>query len=230
MRAVTQALLPEHVPGGEIVEVGCGAGVLTAQMARRYPNHIVLGAELRRHALAGVENMAASHGNLCFLQGNLHCLPLPAESAGLVVALDVLDQVGVHLAQALAEARRVLVPEGFLLVRVSAYDWLRGPHDRAFDTAHRFASRELAGAVSAAQFTMVRLTYANSLLLPPAVVVRLAQRNGWLSLRSELMLPDRVGRWLSAALRAESAWLRRRGLPVGLSLYALATKQAERFS
>lgn len=223
MRFVSHALLPAHLPAGWIVEVGCGSGVFALELAQRYPISTVLGVELRYPALRPQRLGPAT--NAYFLQGDLQRLPLPAESAGTMVALDVMDQAGSEPILALAEARRILRPGGLLLVRVSAYDWLHGPHDQAFGTAHRFTAGELARLLLRAGFRILRLTYANSLLLPIAVVARLAQRAGWLSPTVELGTPVLFSGRLRHILQAEAAWLRQRDLPAGLSLYALAKKE-----
>lgn len=222
MRSISHALLPAGLPRGLIVEVGCGSGVFATQLAARYTANTVLGIELRHPPLRQARPDLGENSR--FLQGDLHQLPLPTQSAGTVIALDVIDQLGSNPMLALAEARRILHPDGLLLARVSAYDWLRGPHDRAFGTGHRFTARELADQLVRAGFRILRLTYANTLLLPGAVVARFAQRAGWLSPAWELGMPVHAGGWLRGILEAEAAWLRRRDLPAGLSLYGLAQK------
>ena len=121
-------------------------------------------------------------------------------AAALVVALDVLDQARIDPTKALAEIRRVLRPGGLLLLRVSAYPWLLGPHDRAFGTARRYSRFALAATLVYAGLEPVRLTYANSLLLPVAVAARLAQRRQWLPATAGLTVPRKLNSALGTGI------------------------------
>lgn len=76
----------------------------------------------------------------------------------------------------LAECHRVLKPGGHILVFDSAYQGLRGPHDRAMHGARRFARQGLKLRLEHAGFTVLRATYRNSLLAPPLIAARLAAR------------------------------------------------------
>lgn len=218
MRAVTRALLDGlTLPTGPILEIGCGGGAFLDEMVARYPTHPVWGTDLNPVALAH-----ARQGQHIVFQGDLHTLPLPAASVGTLIALDSVDQQGVDLDRALSEARRVLQPGGLLLLRVSAYDWLRGPHDVAFGTGRRYDAGELRAAFARAGLAEVRLTYANSLLLLPAIAVRVAQQVGYSSVESQLETPGPLNALFKRILLTESRWLRHRSLAAGLSLYAIA--------
>lgn len=226
MRAIVLALLDAApMPAGAILEIGCGAGQMARALARRYPNRAVIGIDLHPLALPRSRHGLSPASTPWFVQADLHGLPVKEAACGLVVALDVLDQEGVAPEEALVEARRVLTANGLLLVRVSAYDWLISPHDRAFGTARRFTAAELRSLLAQAGLATLRLTHANTLLLPPAIAMRLAERSGWASVEWELTVPPGLNRALRAVLHAEARWLRRWNLPVGLSLYALAKKR-----
>jgi hypothetical protein len=128
--------------------------------------------------------------------------------------------------EALSEFRRVLRPGGRLLLRLPAYDRLRGRHDRVIHTARRFTAGGLAASMTAAGFAVERITYANTILFPFALAKRLAE-----SLLPADTAHSDVGPnspWLDAALAAvldlEAAWLRRRHLPFGLSVIALGRR------
>jgi SAM-dependent methyltransferase len=90
-------------------------------------------------------------------------LPFPAAAFDLALALDLLEQRGVAPAQTLVEIRRVLRPGGRLLVRVPAHPWLLGPHDAFCGGARRYRRAELVALIVGADFTILRLTYANGL-------------------------------------------------------------------
>ena len=226
MRAISHGLLDGlSLPAGPILELGCGGGTFIAEMAKRFPRRLVLGLDLHPEALATVADKAPAFGNLQAMGANIHRLPLRDDSCALVVGLDVLDQAGVDLPAALAEAWRVLKPGGWLLLRVSAYDWLASPHDQDFGTGRRYSGADLRQALEGG-WRLRRLTYANTLLLPLVAAARFAERRGWLSTGAGLGAPAMLGQQLQRVLEAEARWLHRRSLPAGVSLYALAQKIA----
>jgi ubiquinone/menaquinone biosynthesis C-methylase UbiE len=221
MRAITHALLSQiNLSNAAILEIGCGGGAFLDGLTERYPTHTVIGADLNPVAL----NHAKQDGKHIVLLSDLHQLPMPTEHFGTIIALDAFDQLGVNLSLALTEAERILQPDGLLLMRVSAYDWLRGPHDRAFGTGRRYNASELKQALMQANLNIVRFTYANSLLLLPAIIVRLAQQFGYGSVESQLEPSAPLNALFKRILLSEAKLLPYTSLPTGLSLYALAKK------
>ena len=206
MRAISHGLLDGlPLPAGSILELGCGGGAFIAEMAERFPRRLVLGLDLHPVALATVADKMPAFGNLQAMGANIHRLPLRDESCALVVGLDVLDQAGIDLPAALAETRRVLKPGGWLLLRVSAYDWLASPHDQDFGTGRRYSGADLRQALEGGGWRLRRLTYANTLLLPLVAVARFAERRGWLSTGAGLETPAMLGQQLRHVLEARRA-------------------------
>jgi SAM-dependent methyltransferase len=241
MAAVTRALLPGvRLPvAPRVLEVGCGNGELLRLLATDLPDARLAGMDLSPVALRSAAEKGSSEGAAVALtQANLLRLPFANQSFDALLALDSFDQSAIDIDAALAEAWRVLRPGGFLLLRVSAYPWLYGPHDRAFNTGRRYAASEVRAALAASGFAVLHLTHANSLLAPPVVALRLLSRMAN-ELRSRGILPRPkqaaggssgvyaspvANRAVELALRAEAAWLRVAPLPAGLSLIALACK------
>lgn len=222
MRRVTGALLARSPrPPGPVVDLGCGDAMLVAELARAWPEQPVFGLE-RHPAALGHAPAAAAHR---LVQGDVHTLPWPDASMGTLLALDTFDQRGVDLARALAEAHRVLVPGGVLLLRVSAHPQLYGPHDVAFNTARRFTRAEIVDAVTAAGLEVTRVTYANAVIGAPAALLRLLQRHAVAGFAPGLYAVPLVNWALHAALALEARWLRQGTLPVGLSLYVGARRK-----
>ncbi len=144
MRAISHALLGDELGNsGPILELGCGGGVFAQELAtRRAPQRVF--ATDRLDAALAVAQRTVDIVQLA--QADLHDLPFATNTFSLVTALDVLDQRGVALICALKEIRRVLRPGGRLLMRVSAYRALEGPHDVAFNTGQRYSAAEITAA------------------------------------------------------------------------------------
>jgi len=219
MRAIGMGLL-DHLalPAGDVVEVGCGSGLFLPGLRRRWPGRTVTGLDLRGDALARARQRNAGP----LLQADLGNLPLADQSCALVVALDVFDQAGTDLEDSLSTCRSLLRPGGYLLLRVSSMPSLSSPHDAAFGTARRFRAPELQQALAAAGFSPVRLTHANTLLLPFAAINRFFQRCGLAGVEGAFGRPGFMNGLGFAVLSGEGAFLRWGDLPVGSSLFCLA--------
>jgi len=226
MRAASHALLDDvTLPPGPLLELGCGGGAFALELNAARRNATVVGLDLRAEALAFAQSRSVAGA---WVQGDLLRLPFSGPTFALIVALDVVDQVGVDAAGALAVICSLLLPGGAVLLRVSAHAWLYGPHDVAFGTGRRYGRAGFVTLVRRAGLTPIRVTYANSLLAPAVVAVRLLQRWGVIGFTPELYDEGGVNRLLGAALRIEASWLRRRNLPWGISLFVLAKKEMER--
>lgn len=209
--------LPRHA---RILDIGPGSGINLPVLAPLGTVAVLDqdAGSLRACALAGAKRL---------VQGDAAAPPLAPGGFDLVCALDVLE----HLADdagALAAWRQLLAPGGWLLLSVPALPILWGRQDVASGHVRRYRRSALAARLLAAGLRPVRLSYFNTLLLPPIFAVRLVMRPflRWTSRRgaSDLSLraPALVEELLFRAFAAEAGWLARRDLPIGVSLLALA--------
>jgi SAM-dependent methyltransferase len=200
----------------QILDAGCGTGGGLRWLSEfGRVRGIDLNFSATRYARRGSHEVA---------QASVQALPFINGCFDLVTSFEVLYHLAVTDDQgALAEVVRVLMPGGWFLVRVPAYDWLRGSHDRQVHTRHRYGRTELREKLTKAGLTVERLSGAGLSILSPAILVRLLQ--GTRSVSSDVTLPSPgVNRLLLALMNVESAWLRHWPLPGGLSLMALARK------
>jgi SAM-dependent methyltransferase len=204
-----------------ILDAGCGSG-RTLEELLDYGT--VAGLELNPDAA----EVARGRGCGEVQVGRLEELPWSSDSFDLITCLDVIEHVPDDRA-ALRELRRVSKPGGWLLATVPAYQALWSYHDVANHHYRRYQRATLRAAVTDAGWRVARMTSFNTLLFPPAAVVRLAQRRlgrngaGEQEQRFDLQLgPAWLNGMLERPLRAEASWLRRgRTLPAGLSLLAV---------
>jgi SAM-dependent methyltransferase len=227
MRRISAALLDRYVLAAcaarrdrlDILDAGCGSGGMTRFLGRRGR---VTGVDLAPQAV----ELAARRGVPRLVRASVTALPLRSASFDLVTSFDVLYHLEVEDDRAaLRELHRVLRPGGLLLIRLPAYDWIRGAHDEAVHTRHRYTRRELAGKLAAVGFRVEHARYANSLLFPLAPAKRLLERRNGAGRATDLWRPpEPLNRLLADLLALEAAPISGRGLPWGLSVFAVARR------
>jgi len=228
MAAITRAVIKPHIspsPGLKILDAGCGTGAAMSTFLTEYGQ--VTGFDISPLALGfcRARNLAP------LAQASVMKIPFPADSFDLVTSFDVLYERAVsNDAAALAEFFRILRPGGFLLLRLPAYNWLRGQHDRAIHTARRYTTHQVAKKLSTSGFRLVHTTYANTFLFPLALAKRLLER-AWPPNPESSDLSIQTGAFNSLfrhTLSSEATLAARTGLPFGLSVIALGQKPRER--
>ncbi|MBT3154168.1 methyltransferase domain-containing protein [Streptomyces sp. CHD11] len=115
-------LLGALEPGTRILDVGCGPGTITADLAALVPDGHVTGLDREPRILEQARAVARERGltNMDFAAGDVHALDFPDDSFGVVHAHQVLQHVGDPV-RALREMRRVTAPGGLVAVRDSDY-------------------------------------------------------------------------------------------------------------
>ena len=120
--ANSAAYLEPHLrPGDSLLDVGCGPGTLTVDLARRVAPGPVLGVDAADGVLDRARRHAAEAGVAVeFAVGDVYHLDLPDDSFDVVHAHQVLQHLSDPV-RALREMRRVARPGGLVAVRDSDY-------------------------------------------------------------------------------------------------------------
>lgn len=115
-------LLDELRPGQAALDVGCGPGTITADLAALVAPGRVTAVDTTQDILGQAAAVAAERGleNVEFTVADVHALDFPDDSFDVVHAHQVLQHVGDPV-QALREMRRVCRPGGVVAVRDSDY-------------------------------------------------------------------------------------------------------------
>nr|WP_276320531.1 methyltransferase domain-containing protein [Amycolatopsis suaedae] len=197
-------------PGMRVLDVGCGAGVISRMLATSVPDVRVVGVD-------EVNRLGSARSIVDFVGGSVYALPLADGAVDLAFAHGLFD----HLrdpAAALAELHRVVRPGGRLALSTS--DWSRAklrPRTANVDAALRgyyllrrrqgadpFAGKRLADLVTAAGFAEVR-SHAR---FRGDVAYRDLARQVEAALAAALDTPSRDHQQLTSAARSAWVWSR----------------------
>ncbi|MFF4245555.1 methyltransferase domain-containing protein [Streptomyces sp. NPDC001822] len=109
-------------PGMAVLDVGCGPGTITADLAVLVAPGRVTAVDASREVLEGAARVAVERGleNVGFAVADVHALDFPDDSFDVVHAHQVLQHVGDPV-KALREMRRVCRPGGVVAARDSDY-------------------------------------------------------------------------------------------------------------
>jgi ubiquinone/menaquinone biosynthesis C-methylase UbiE len=115
-------LLPHIKPGHTILDVGCGPGSITADLADLVPQGHITGGDAVQSVLDQASEYCSSRGvkNVTFQKIDANDLPFPDNSFDIVFCHQVLQHVKSPVA-ILKEMRRVAKPGGIVAAREADY-------------------------------------------------------------------------------------------------------------
>ncbi len=106
------ALAAEFTPGRDVLDIACGEGYGSMQLAHQARS--VVGIDISPDTIAHACH-CYKHPNLSFLVGNCVNIPLQSASIDMVVSFETLEHFDQHR-EFLSEIKRVLRPGGLLII------------------------------------------------------------------------------------------------------------------
>lgn len=238
-RQIGSAVLGPVAPAIDVLDSGCGSGANLAWLAGLAAPTRLQAVDLSAAALAWCRRLPVA---VDLQQASVTALPFTDSRFDLVVSMDVLQHLTeAGAALALEEVRRVLRPGGRALIRTNAAFGRRRVPQRADWRLYDRAG--LTSALISAGLRVERVTAVNALQGLWASLPRPQRRhrtprpghdhnsheNAGHGLGIPRPVPAGRNAILLALLRAEARWLAKPGrtLPVGHSLYAVASRAPE---
>lgn len=228
--AIVRQLTSRLPDGFQVLEVGCGTGSVLHALEKVCPRGKVVGMDLFREGLS----YARQRVGCPLVQGDVHRPPFSARF-DLIGMFDVLEHLTDDL-DVLQDIRRMLCSGGHLVLTVPAYQSLWSYFDEVSHHERRYEKNELIQKLEASGFqveyvspymmTIFPLVWLTRRLamLSPGYSLEDEHQNHILAAR-ELRITPVLNEILTWMLTQESRLvLRRRRLPVGTSLIAVAKK------
>lgn len=217
-RRIVRRLIERWVPhGAALLDVGCGAGGMVAELASDYATRGVDASPAAVEACRarGLTTVTLGSATDPSTWGHL--------PVGAVTLLDVIEHVEDDVA-ALRAAAAATGRGGRVIVTVPAYDWLWSVHDLRNHHRRRYTRQRLLERHAAAGLEPLQSGYFNALLFPVALVQRMLSRLG-VAADPLRLPPPLLNRSLGHLFAAEGNVLTggRHAFPFGLSVFCVST-------
>ncbi len=209
------------LPFRQVLDFGCGVGSNAEALAAE--GRELVGLDATAEALERARQLGLY--TKLVLSGDEN-IPLPDTSLDLILAADVLEHI--DDVKALHEMYRTLRPRGVLLVTVPAHRWLWNWNDDYSHHLRRYEKQQLVSRLEEAGFMIRKISSWNFSFVLPVLLVSWMQR---LRTRPERLennlrsLPSWMNGLLLNLMRVENWFFQKTGLPVGVSLIAVAEKR-----
>jgi SAM-dependent methyltransferase len=222
-REICFSLLDPYIPSRpalQILDVGCGTGGNLLALSRYGTVHGI-----------DIDPLCVDYcrrKGLDVSLGTMTDLQQPPSSIDLLTTFDVLYHAEPHETVGILRGMADVVrPGGLIAFREPAMPIAGGWHDRAVNGRQRFTVGGVSTSLRDAGFDPLRVTYLNTVLFPPIVLVRRLQDLRAPSGQASDVepTPEPLNSLLLGVLRVEKALLRKTDLPFGVSLFAVARRR-----
>jgi SAM-dependent methyltransferase len=145
-----------------IMEVGCSAGHLLADIRRTLPNATLTGGD---YTLGTLVKLGEKMPDIPLVRFNLADSPLPSDIYDAMVLLNVLEHIENDVA-ATRHIARMLKPGGVAVIEVPAGPELFDDYDRQLQHFRRYTLPGICGVIERAGLVVERRNYLGALIYP----------------------------------------------------------------
>lgn len=203
----------------KILNIGCGTGGMIP-LFEQYGD--VTNTDISDEAI----KFCRQHGYKNVVKYNGKKLPFNTREFDMVIATDVLEHIE-NDDDALAEWRKLLKPNGHLLITVPAYQWLWSEHDESLHHYRRYSASQLHNKVNQNGYKVIKRSYAIAFSFPVIVAYRLVSsvsgKDKSKKASSYVILPKLINDLFTNLLRVEARILKYANFPFGTSILIIAS-------
>ena len=226
-RRIVESLVERYSPDNtdrpmRLRELGCGTGGNLAHWNKR---HEVFGMDNSRRALEYASKRVGARVELGALPDDV---PFEPSSFDVVLMTDVLEHIEDDV-NSVQVAMSLLQKNGIFVATVPAHQWLYSPRDAHHQHFRRYAKKDFTRLFQFPGVEVEYLGFYNSLLFPPAAIVRMASKLfGRDAQPGDLQVPfGLLNKTLTGIFSLERKLLGRVPLPTGLSLITVVRRTGE---
>lgn len=202
----------------KIMDIGCGTGMMLEEIKNKF-SITAIGIDNSEEAV----RFSKKRG-LNIILSSAEKIEQNSESIDLIMALDLIEHIENDIAS-LKEFNRVLKKNGYVLLTVPAFNCLTSAHDVINEHKRRYQLGELKNKVEEAGFKVIKISYYNSLLFLPILIVKVIKKitiDKHDHLKKENYIVNAV---LNKIFSSETFLLKYFDLPIGASIICLAKKK-----
>ena len=225
-RIILAETIQHHItsPVEQALDIGCGTGGNLPVLSRF--SKVVIGLDTSPQALDYCRSRGWNTVRLIQKDGRLQ---FADETADLVTMFDILEHVADER-PLLGEIRRVLRPDGLLIITVPAFQFLWSEHDIALHHYRRYTRKKLTRLLTDEGLKIVSASYVITFSFPIIIAYRLLKGalnflHPHASKASYVRLPAALNAFFIRILAWESKLLGYITFPFGTSVLIVATKQ-----
>lgn len=155
-----------------IMEIGCSSGFLIRDLAKSFPEAVIVGADVVKEPLY---RLAKTLPGIPLIRFDLLQNPLPDQSIDVLIMLNVLEHIEDDV-MALQKAFNLLKPGGALIIEVPAGPSLYDAYDAELQHFRRYSASELQAKLTQAGFKISRKSHLGFVLFPAFAAVKLLNK------------------------------------------------------
>lgn len=214
-------------PKLKILDIGCGTGETLTFLKDHLTKPKLFGIDNSQIAI----NYAKKRGHQNIVKVNAKKLPFEDDSFDYILLLDVLEHIHDD-ASILTEAKRVLRPNGKIIVTTPALQFIWSDHDSEQGHFRRYVRRDMKQLSMKTKLRIERISYFNFFLSPAIITIRLLGRikpfkkfNSYDSkLNFDLAKKNLVNNLLRTIFVSEIKLMKYTDYPVGISIFTVFKK------